>query len=295
MTGQERRDTSVLITDVDDTLFDWFQLWRSTFSAMLEEVLKISGADRGQVLDEFREVHQTHGTSEYAFSLQELPSLQRYGTPAQILENFRPAIDAFRTARRENLQLFSGVLETLIEWRRRGGLLVAYTESLSYYTKYRLQRLGLDGVIDYLFSPPDHEIPPDLIRRYSAPVYEFRHTVHLHTPKGEHKPNPHLLLQILKDVGGHVGSAAYIGDKLDRDVQMAKDAGVLDVHARYGVAHEREEYDLLVAVSHWTQEMIDREKATKREDVEPTIEVQSFDRILEHLRPVRFQGGIRRE
>ena len=34
---------SVLITDLDNTLFDWVDIWHASFEAMLSEISKISG------------------------------------------------------------------------------------------------------------------------------------------------------------------------------------------------------------------------------------------------------------
>lgn len=39
-------EAKVLITDVDNTLFDWFNVWYQSFSAMIEEVERISGISR---------------------------------------------------------------------------------------------------------------------------------------------------------------------------------------------------------------------------------------------------------
>ena len=33
----------LLVTDLDNTLYDWFDIWHSSFSALLEEVARISG------------------------------------------------------------------------------------------------------------------------------------------------------------------------------------------------------------------------------------------------------------
>lgn len=56
----------------------------------------------------------------------------------------------------------------------------------------------------------------------------------------------------------------YIGDSLMKDIAMAQDAGVLDIHAAYGVAHERSEYELLRRVTHWTDAEVEREKSIHR-------------------------------
>jgi hypothetical protein len=58
---------AVLITDLDNTLFDWFQIWYQPFHAMLCELIKISGVPRNTLIEEIKTVHQEHGTSEYVY------------------------------------------------------------------------------------------------------------------------------------------------------------------------------------------------------------------------------------
>lgn len=278
-------EISVVVTDLDDTLFDWVGLWHRCFSAMLGQVLKISGLDRDRVLDDFQSVHRRYGTCEYAFALQELTSLlDREGSPEAITEKYASAIDAYRKARRAHLRLYPGVLGGLIGLRGRGCLVVGYTESLAFYSNYRIRRLGLDGVLDYLFSPEDHDIPQHLseaaTRYYNPSAYQFRHTVHRHTAKGELKPNPKVLLDILSAVGATPTEALYVGDKLHKDVSMAKKAGVMDVHACYGESHRRDEYDLLKRVTHWTPEMVRVEQEQTTEVVNPTYSIEKFSDVL---------------
>lgn len=159
---------------------------------------------------------------------------------------------------------------------------------MAFYTGYRIRKLELDGILDFLYSPEDHDLPPGLtpeqIRKYPAEYYEFKQTKHRHTPKGELKPNPHILLQILKEVGGKREKCAYIGDNLVKDVAMAKNAGVTSVYALYGKAHERPEYGLLKAVTHWPSTLVELERKTKAPAVQPEITLdKNFSQILDAL------------
>ena len=291
---------AVVVTDLDDTLFDWVGLWHKCFTAMLDRVLELSGLDREPVLDDFRAVHQRHGTAEYAFALQELSCLlKREGSPQAIKEKYAPAIEAYRAARRKHLRLYPTVLEGLVELRGRGCLVVGYTESLAFYSNYRVRRLGLDGILDYLFSPEDHDIPEHLsevgLRRYREEAYRFRHTIHDHTPKGELKPNPKVLADIIAEVGAQQSETIYVGDKLHKDVLMAKRAGVMDVHARYGQSHERQEYELLKRVTHWTPEMVKKEAETTHDDVKPTHAISRFRELLDVCCFRQFEGNVKRK
>jgi FMN phosphatase YigB (HAD superfamily) len=242
-----RRDISVLITDLDNTLYDWVQMWYQAFSAMLAKVLEEvqpKGISRERLISEIRAVHQKHGTSEYAFLLEELPSLRAAYADNDILEQFNEAIHSYRKARKEALRLYPGVLQTLQVLKETGVLVIGYTESMAFYTNYRLRYLGLDGLIDHLYSPEDHDLPAGMnryqIRKYPAEHYQLKLTEHRHTPKGELKPNPDILKSILSDVGAHSEACIYIGDSLMKDIAMAKDAGVIDVYAAYGTAQHRD-------------------------------------------------------
>lgn len=253
----------LLITDVDNTLLDWQHLWFETFSAMATRVLEISGVDPDRFYAECSAVHQKYGTSEYAFVLSELPCLiEAYGD--DLLPTMQPAIDDFRAARRIHLQLYDRVLDTLRDLKNVGITVAAFTESKAFYTNYRFRKLGLDGLVDFLYSPPDHSVPvdPTKIRRYDAASYELKATIHRFTPEGEIKPNPHILSTIIEELGFKKDDTAYVGDNLLKDVFMAQQAGVLDIYASYGAAQHREEqYDLLKKVTHWTREMVEREGA----------------------------------
>ncbi|KKB61165.1 hypothetical protein WM40_24740 [Robbsia andropogonis] len=251
----------LLITDVDNTLFDWVNVWHQSFQAMLDELCRTSGLKQETLYSSIRAVHQRHGTSEYSFLLEEIPEIKeifRDSLPSRI----QPAIDAFRAARTENLQLYPGVKESLTQLRDLGIPIVAYTESQAFYTQYRFRKLGLDHLIDFVYSPADHALPIDdiqSIRKYSADNYQLAHTEPRFTPDGELKPNPHILASILQDMKIDPSDAIYIGDSLMKDIAMAQDAGVDDAWAKYGLA-DIGQYDLLKKVSHWSEQDIAREK-----------------------------------
>ena len=237
---------TLLVTDVDNTLLDWQHLWFESFSAMARRALEISRVDPAIFYAEASAIHQQHGTSEYAFLLGELPCLRAlYGD--LVIEKLQPAIDDFREARRQHLTLYPTVLDTLLALKASGMTIAAFTESKAFYTNYRFRKLALDGVIDYLYSPPDHALPADAstLRRNEAASYELNSTIHRFTPEGEWKPNPHILSTIIDELGFDKSDVAYVGDNLLKDVFMAQEAGVLDIYAAYGAAqHRAEQYDL---------------------------------------------------
>lgn len=279
---------NVVIMDLDDTLWDWVGIWHSSFKAMLDRLEQDSGIQREQLIKDFRSVFRKHGTTEYAFAIEELPSLQEKHKGQDLTLVYKGAIKKYRFARSAVLCTYPTVPETLETLRNKGVLLVGYTESMSFYTRYRLRKLGVDNALDYLYSPQDHALPENVdtrkIRRYPAEHYCLRGVVHRFTPADKLKPSPEVLRNILEDIGAHPDRVVYLGDKLHKDVAMAQKAGVIDVWAKYGESKDRPEYELLRKVTHWSDKVVQEEKNTSVEDIKPTFILRNyFSELLEYF------------
>ncbi len=282
----DKPQKSAVITDLDNTLFDWFDIWRSTFIPMLNKTIEITGIPKASLVEEIKAIHQKHGTAEYAFVLQELPCLlKKYGSPERIMMVLDPAIYAARSSRIEHLSLYKGVYDTLSELRAKRIKVIAYTESKQWYTQYRLKRFGLDHFIDHVYSPEDHEI--SAIREGERIKFEFDHTKFSYTPTGEEKPNPELLTRIICEQSLDKSECIYIGDSEIKDIAMANNAGVTSVYAKYGTDHfndnRKDDYELLRQVTHWTEEVVEAERKLKElgEHYDADYSIDNFAEILD--------------
>jgi phosphoglycolate phosphatase len=156
-----------------------------------------------------------------------------------------------------------------------------------------LKRLGLDFFIEKVYSPGDHEQLP--IEDSKRTDIIFDNTEFRKTPKDELKPNPELLLDIISDAGVDKEECVYIGDSEIKDIDMAHEAGVTSVFAKYGTSHFEErpdDYNLLRAVTHWTDEVVQREKELKESafNHRADFEIDNFDELLglfEFRRPIK--------
>ena len=294
-----KQRVSLAVFDLDNTLFDWVEMWYAMFSAQLREVSRISGIPEDVLKPEFRAVHQRHGTTEYAFAIRELPSIRARHPAADLTQLYDSAMHAYYRARKQTLKLYPGTMAALTAIEAAGCGLVAYTESLAFYSAQRLRDLDLDLILDVLYSPEDHQLPenvrPEDLRRYPAEHYQLRGTLHRHTPKGELKPNADVLRSILADCGVAPEPAIYVGDSEIKDIVMANAVGVTSVLAKYGKAQSRPEYNVLREVTHWTEADVAREKAIAegggRSDITPTFTLD--DGILELLDLFEFVAGPR--
>lgn len=258
---------------------------------MLNKIEEKSGISKDKLLPEIKEIHQKYGTAEYAFLIQEIPSLKELHPDGDLKVIYDDAIHAFNSERKKHLKLYDGVKETLEFFKQKGCLIVGYTESMAYYTNYRIRKLELDGLIDCLYSSQDHRLykERESIRRYSRENYKLEKTKHRFTPLDEAKPNPELLKDIIKDIDADINECIYIGDSPFKDIAMAKEAGITDVHAQYGVAHLAEEYDLLRKVTHWKEEDVQTEKDSS--DIVPSYSIKSFGELSNLFEYTPFKKG----
>jgi phosphoglycolate phosphatase-like HAD superfamily hydrolase len=284
---------SLLVTDLDNTLFDWFSMWYASFGSMLSALSEMSGLPQTVLEQEIRIVHQRRGTSEYSYLLNEIPSLQALHPGEDVATVYGEAIHRYRSARKATAALYPTVRDTLLAVQHAGVPVVGYTESREYYTTWRLRELGLDGVLDYVYSPQDHDFPdgvsPAALRSRCTEDYGLRHTQVRHTPEGVHKPSANILRSIVDAFAVPPSRVVYAGDSLMKDVAMAQSVGALDVLAEYGISQHKEGYELLRRVSHWSDEDVERERQISEAGVDPPSYRlrENFSELLELF---DFQG-----
>jgi FMN phosphatase YigB (HAD superfamily) len=276
------RARKLLILDLDNTLYDWVGYYASSFRAMLDSLEESSGIPRETLIADFKTVHQKYHSSEYSFSIQELPSLKKLhpeSQPLEIIDLYQDAIDAFRGVRDRKLVLYPGVRETLRRLKKWGVRIAGHSDAMVYYAVRRLQRLDLIDYFDQLYAAGDHPVPDylSILRPYSSDNLLVNLPV-VRIPVERHKPDVELLKDILSDFAVQPADAVLVGDSLKRDVFMARQCGVFAVWARYGQTVSPEDFKLLVAITHWTEEDIRREQ-TSSGSVEPSQIIDRFPEI----------------
>lgn len=277
---------NLLITDLDNTLYDWVTYFANSFRAMTKDLAARLEVEEEALLDEFKAVHRHYGNSEHPFAMFELPSVRRRfpnSSRQELLVELDSSLAAFRAAREKHLRLYTGVSETLRALSEAGTIIVAHTEAVAIHAYYRLMRLDILKYFKHIYAlegcPEPHPDPTRAAQLVPPPdLIDF-------IPKNERKPNPALLQHICHSEGIRLSDAYYVGDSLSRDVSMAKTAGVTAVWARYGTGYERSLWDILVRVTHWTDEDVAREAElrTLYSDIQPDHTIDRFVDLLDIL------------
>lgn len=276
----------ILITDIDNTLFDWFSMWHHSFSAMTEKLSILTGVELESLYPEIKRIYQIHGTAEYAFLLEELlPWINSQAGEIFTIEDLRPAIEAYREARSEYMVLYPQVMETLETLKSSGCFIVAFSESKRFYSSYRIKKLGLDGIVQVIYCPDDHALPDAREATYPLNYSECRLL-----PANFKKPNREILLKILLDLGFGLQDALYVGDSRSKDIKMAVEAGVDYLWFEAGATHLNtriDDYELLRKVTHWSDAEVEMEKALalnmKELNVPESRKIQSYSEILKYF------------
>ncbi|WNG25616.1 HAD family hydrolase [Cystobacter fuscus] len=285
----------LLITDLDNTLYDWVSFFARAFEAMAAELTSLLGVDSQELFNEFKEVHRKYGDSEHPFAVLELPAVRRHFGDLPV-EELKAKLDkplhAFNSARKRELRLYESVATTLEELKRRGVLIIGHTEALAVNASFRLHKLGIDKYFHRLYAleaavpllPPSPNRPAAQLHRP-----DFVELV----PRSERKPNPRLLAHICASEQVNPKDAWYVGDSLSRDIVMAQAAGVTSVWAEYGTRYDPGLWGTLVKITHWTDEDVVRDAELRRQakTVRPDYIIKSFSELLSLVEQSQHSKG----
>lgn len=264
----------ILITDLDDTLYDWIGFFIPSFYAMVDELHAITRIDKNILLQEYKEKHQQYGSVEYPFATLQLPSIiKKYNgsTEDEIRKDLNEAFHKFNSVRKKNLKLFNGVEETLKTISEKGIIIIGYTESSPENGFYRLQKLGISQYFKSVYT---------LKSQYKSqyPLDNKIMTVEVR------KPNKDILLGICDKEHFSPDDAIYIGDSLTKDIYMAHKAKITSVLANYPKVNN-DYYKLLVDISSWTEDDFEREVKLKQEcikcNIKPDYNIKNFKELYD--------------
>jgi FMN phosphatase YigB (HAD superfamily) len=145
----------LLITDLDNTLYDWVSFFTPSFKGMIDELIALLDVREETLLDEFKAVHQHYGNSEQPFAVLELPSLKQKfpgSSRQEILERIDPALHRFNSTRKQTLALYEGVSETLAELQSLGVKIVGHTEAILANADWRMRSLSIEQFFSRLYT-----------------------------------------------------------------------------------------------------------------------------------------------
>jgi FMN phosphatase YigB (HAD superfamily) len=274
---------AVVLTDIDNTLYDWPAFYAPCLRAMIEVLSRELSVSEDDLYTECKAVFERHQSLEYAFLIQELASVRATDTE-RVRDLVRMGRGTFKFVQLKRLRPYPGVLETL-EWlREQDVLVVGVTNSPVWRAQQRLYDLKLDALIDGLVAWEGFEASPDdpAIEGYirsgqKRSVTRLRRVWTV--TEGECKPNPRHYSFALEAVGSTASDAWAIGDSLSKDLEPAAALGIRTIWARYGSSYDPTDKNMatLLRVTHWGPGRINA--TYDKRNFKPDLEIDSFGEL----------------
>jgi phosphoglycolate phosphatase-like HAD superfamily hydrolase len=263
------RDQQLLVvTDVDNTLYDWVSLWYGAYNALLRTLSAKTQRTTEYWVAQTHAVHVRRSATECPSVLCDLAAAATWPPGLDAAHVMPAAAAAYRDYWDHHLTTYPGVREALADLAQQGHVVVAYTEGDVSIAATRLARLGLAGVIRRVFGrPPLPAAVPsswctvNVLRNCPISV-DF-------IPREDSKPNPTGLRTIIAMCDASPQTTVYIGDNLWKDVVMAHTLGAGAIWARYGTVRDPAHVALLERVAHWSAQSVVTERATTLNTVTP--------------------------
>jgi len=278
----------IIITDIDNTLYDWVDSYMDSFNAMVKKLSIITKKDIGVLKASFKKIHEKHNDIEYPLSLEELDIIKDFNKNLTIkkkLLKYNPAIEEFDKVQNRTLKLYDGVLETFEILKSKNKIIVGYTESMKIYTRLRLHKLKIEHYFDGLITQKEKNNNINLdcldLRCCNKKKYNFYEIPFLiEYNLNFAKPSTVILEKILKHYNIMKNELIYIGNDLVKDIYMAKKFGIVDIYSGYGSYEKCSKYSQLYEITHWTKEKIEKEKNTLKREVKPSYTIECFSEII---------------
>lgn len=282
----------VLITDIDNTLYNFVDFYGPAFRAMLHALSGKTKLPEDILLNSFRSVYMKYQSLEYPYAIQELSVLQQLNIPREKLltEIIHAAKVAFSRSRLLRLKPYPGVKDTLNWLKRQGYYLIAYTDGPYGHSSRRLKQLGIrqyfDAIVAWGPTLDDLEIPlhliEDDIKRWFVDKDEdqIANTClrYRYADKSERKPNSALLRSIISDFNLDIDRSWLVGDSKQKDLLPAKQVGIGDIWARYGREYDMRNWETLLKITPWEKSTISAEQSPEMA-WEPTYSIDSFSEL----------------
>ena len=255
------RDQMLVVTDVDNTIYDWVGLWAGAFSALLTSLAESTLRGREEWMKSAHAVHRRRHATECPSLLGDLAAAATWPASVDPAKVLPAAAAAYRSYWDHHLTTYPGVREALGDLAAQGHVVVAYTEGDVSIAASRLARLGLAGTIRRVFgrSPLPSASEPSwatVSTQRSCPIaMDF-------IPREDTKPNPTGLRTIIHMCDATPQTTVFVGDNLYKDVVMARTLGAGALWARYGTARVPEHVALLEHVAHWSSDLLIAERQT---------------------------------
>ena len=238
----------LLLTDLDNTWFNWVDFFAPSLRAMVHALSRATGVSEDEIYSQLRRVYADHQTLEYQSAIQELTLYKELGREERA-RALHGAIVAFGQTRRVRLSLYEGAKETL-EWLNNQNVrIIGVTNAAIPASLGRLKSLGIQKYFTALVG--SHGGSTESIRRPGI-------TKLISLDGDQLKPNPEAYRRALEALACQSSHSDLwaLGDSPSKDLAPASKFGAKTIWARYGRHVNAKNFETLLRVTHWSEERV---------------------------------------
>lgn len=295
----------LMVTDIDNTVFDWVQYYVHSIWELFEFVSKTIHVPVDVLAEQAKDVFTRHGSIEYPFLIQELDAVNQFfgaDIDAMLEKAVRIGRERFLQASTQYLKPYDGVIAAFaaIKSQYPDLPIVALTDAPRYVAMWKLNKLGLLSFFDAVYGLEDPRIPtceinhrvkvdPDiLLKHLRQSNFGFTGKIRI-LPDDYEKPGVRGLKTVLMDyeldeTPQTRDRVLWIGDNLRKDVGLGNRLGVQTAWAEYGTRIDPANMKRLVAFS--PTENVHKNvyiKADSPESPKPRHTLSAFSDVLRLL------------
>jgi FMN phosphatase YigB (HAD superfamily) len=230
---------ALVITDLDNTLYDYGQYFEGGLRTLVPEIITILGVTKGDAIELIRKAMEQVGNLENPWFIDRLLSTR--GTTASERRVIAQAAQrAFWVGASAALEAYPEVEQTLHHLKSVGTKVVAHTDAPIHQAIRRLRYLRLDRFIDGIVANSwfkrerfaGYYTLVTALPGFANPPRRFN--VQWRLADSDLKPNSRILDRIVGLLADKKTYVLVVGDSIQRDVEPALKGGYAAAWARYG-------------------------------------------------------------
>ena len=282
----------VLLTDLDNTLYNWVDFFGMSFRGMAHAISRAMKISEEEFVLGARDVFSRVETLEYSFLIQELPFIHKYNTH-EIEKFIALSKGVFSRVRKKNLLPYYGVKETLEQLHNKGVIIVAVTNAPRYNGVQRLKQLHLDKYFYGILAWEGKEIPntkytKDILEREKAGYYKSKYNLMVwDEPQTNIKPSAKGYMKILEHLGASPKYTYVVGDSLAKDILPALEIGATSIWAKYGTKYQDKNLQTILDITHWEDNQV--KNMINEPNINPEYTIGSFSELLDIVQPSQLE------
>ena len=263
-----------LILDLDNTLYSWMESYVPSFVAQVSYLAEKTQINEEIIKANFGAVFKKYGSVEIPGAVYELKIWEDVNISREVLiEILDNSQRVFFEKLQQSICLFPNVKETL-DWAKKNAILIfGFSDAFSFWINYRLQCLGIVGYFETVYALDDSIIMNSELVKETVKSDNI-----ISIPTQYTKPNTFVVDRIVNENKIERQNIYMIGDSIEKDIFMAKNANIKDVWAKYGTKYQRGYGNVMRSITPWSKKMQKKENIFRKE-IEATYTISDFAEI----------------